>query len=170
MTARVYARLEKRSCSRTGSGLSSRGSVAECTAVRPRPGARDLRFRRRADQWLDDPDTRSLEAFELKPGRSMLVTALRDDQRVQLEPLYAMSLSLSDLLPGTSLGSACPASPRSDLRGRAGATRRDRHLVSPRDGNGVTRRLAMHTEPLAVRDARCPVLSRASARGCNTLC
>ena len=47
--------------------------------------------------WLIDPLLRTLEAYELKDSRWMLLAALKDDDRVRLAPFDAIEFSLGDL-------------------------------------------------------------------------
>ncbi|MEM8626219.1 MAG: Uma2 family endonuclease [Pseudomonadota bacterium] len=50
-----------------------------------------------AHLWLVDPLAKSLEAFSLKDGSSVLVAALRDDQPVSLDPFDAITFVLRAL-------------------------------------------------------------------------
>ena len=47
--------------------------------------------------WLIDPLLRTLEAYELKDGRWMLVSTLKDDDSVSIAPFDAIEFSLGDL-------------------------------------------------------------------------
>ena len=47
--------------------------------------------------WLVDPDARTLEAFELREGKWLLIAALKDDAEVRLAPFDAVAFALSAL-------------------------------------------------------------------------
>jgi Uma2 family endonuclease len=50
-----------------------------------------------AHLWLVDPDARTLEAFENREGRWLLLAALKDDEEVRLAPFDAVAFGLSAL-------------------------------------------------------------------------
>ena len=50
-----------------------------------------------AHSWLIDPLLRTLEAYELKDGRWMLLAAVKDDDSVRIAPFDAIEFSLGDL-------------------------------------------------------------------------
>ena len=50
-----------------------------------------------AHAWLVDPAARTLEAFELREGRWLLIAALKDDDRVAVPPFDAVEFGLADL-------------------------------------------------------------------------
>jgi Uma2 family endonuclease len=47
--------------------------------------------------WLIDPDARTLEAFELREGRWLLIAALKDDEEVRVAPFGAVACGLAAL-------------------------------------------------------------------------
>jgi Uma2 family endonuclease len=49
--------------------------------------------------WLVDPKARTLEAFELRDGRWVLLAALKDDDEVRIAPFDAVAFPLSALWP-----------------------------------------------------------------------
>ncbi len=49
--------------------------------------------------WLVDPTARTLEAFALRDGQWVLLTALKDDEPVSVPPFEAISFPLSTLWP-----------------------------------------------------------------------
>jgi Uma2 family endonuclease len=49
--------------------------------------------------WLVDPDARTLEAFETRDGRWLLIAALKDDEEVRVAPFDAVLFPLSALWP-----------------------------------------------------------------------
>lgn len=57
-----------------------------------------------AHLWFVDPDARTLEAFELREGRWLLLETLTGDVLVSLPPFDQTSFSLSDLWPDTAAG------------------------------------------------------------------
>lgn len=54
--------------------------------------------------WFVDPDARTLEAFELREGRWLLLETLMGDVPVSLPPFDQTSFSLSDLWPDIVAG------------------------------------------------------------------
>ena len=52
-----------------------------------------------AHLWFVDPDARTLEAFELRNGRWVLLKTLAGDAPVSLPPFDAITFSLGDLWP-----------------------------------------------------------------------
>jgi Uma2 family endonuclease len=52
-----------------------------------------------AHAWLVDPLARTLEAFELREGRWVLIGSLKDDDPVVVAPFDAVPFSLADLWP-----------------------------------------------------------------------
>ena len=54
--------------------------------------------------WFVDPDVRTLEAFELRDGRWLLLETLTGDVSVSLPPFDQTRFSLSDLWPDTITG------------------------------------------------------------------
>lgn len=50
-----------------------------------------------AHTWLIDPELRTLEAYELKDGRWLLLATLKEDDQVRLPPFDAITFSLSRL-------------------------------------------------------------------------
>ena len=49
--------------------------------------------------WLVDPTDRTLEAFELREGESVLIAAAKDDDPICIRPFDAITFSLGDLWP-----------------------------------------------------------------------
>ncbi len=47
--------------------------------------------------WLVDPMARTLEAFESREGRWLMIAALKDDDRVAVPPFEAVGFGLADL-------------------------------------------------------------------------
>ncbi len=47
--------------------------------------------------WLVDPLLRTLEAYELREERWLLLATLKDEDRVRLAPFDAIEFSLGDL-------------------------------------------------------------------------
>ena len=47
--------------------------------------------------WLVDPAAQTLEAFELRDGRWLLIAVLKDDDQVAVPPFDAVEFSLVDL-------------------------------------------------------------------------
>jgi Uma2 family endonuclease len=47
--------------------------------------------------WLVDPAAQTLEAFELREGRWLMIAALKDDERVAVPPFDAVEFGLADL-------------------------------------------------------------------------
>ena len=54
--------------------------------------------------WFVDPDARTLEAFELREGRWLLLTTLVDDVPVSLPPFEAITFPLGALWPEVIAG------------------------------------------------------------------
>ena len=52
-----------------------------------------------AHLWLIDPVDRTLEAFELRNGKWVLIATATDDDPVQVRPFEAITFSLADLWP-----------------------------------------------------------------------
>ena len=52
-----------------------------------------------AHLWLIDPVDRTLEAFELRNGKWVLIATATDDDSVQVRPFEAITFSLADLWP-----------------------------------------------------------------------
>lgn len=50
-----------------------------------------------AHAWLADPDAHTLEAFELRESRWLLIATLQDDAAVRVAPFDAVEFSLADL-------------------------------------------------------------------------
>lgn len=50
-----------------------------------------------AHAWLVDPDAHTLEAFELRESRWLLIATLQDDAPVRVAPFDAIEFSLADL-------------------------------------------------------------------------
>lgn len=70
------------------------------------PGTRRLDLTEKRDRyaaagvrhlWLVDPDARTLEAFETREGRWLLLGALKDDDEVRLAPFDAVAFGLAAL-------------------------------------------------------------------------
>ncbi len=70
------------------------------------PGTRRLDLTEKRDRyamagvrhlWLVDPDTRTLEGFELRAGQWVLISALKDDDEVRLVPFDAVAFGLDAL-------------------------------------------------------------------------
>ncbi len=49
--------------------------------------------------WLVDPVDRTLEAFELREGKWVLIATAKDDDPVRIRPFEAVTFSLDDLWP-----------------------------------------------------------------------
>ena len=49
--------------------------------------------------WLVDPTDRTLEAFELREGKWVLIATAKDDDPISIRPFDAITFSLGDLWP-----------------------------------------------------------------------
>ena len=54
--------------------------------------------------WLVDPADRTLEAFELRAGAWVLITAVADDAEARVAPFDAVAFPLSALWPDRAAG------------------------------------------------------------------
>ncbi len=59
--------------------------------------------------WFVDPSDRSLQAFELRDSKWVLIDTLFDDASVSLPPFEAISFSLSDLWPTHTVHKGTPS-------------------------------------------------------------
>lgn len=64
--------------------------------------------------WLVDPDVRTLEAFELRGTRFVLIETLIEDVPVSLPPFEAISFSLGDLWSSRVLHKKPPGNPATE--------------------------------------------------------